>query len=70
MNKLVILRSGVRVDGHVELRARDALVQRQDIVGRRLEVARGVVGLGDEAVVVLSILDWLKQVRHGVESTV
>lgn len=66
---VVIFTSGVGTYGHIKLSACDALIERQNVVGGRLEVTSGVVRLGNVAVVALTTVYGLEEIRHSVKST-
>jgi hypothetical protein len=48
----------------------DALVERQHVLGGGLEVRRGIVGLGDEGLVLAAVLEWEESVADVDELSV
>jgi hypothetical protein len=66
--ELHVLLSHLCADVHVKVGAGDALIHTEHIVGASLEVAGGVVGLGDKAVIGRSVGDGLHQVGHRLEA--
>jgi hypothetical protein len=68
--ELHVLLSHLCADVHVKVGAGDALVHTEHVVGASLEVAGGVVGLGDETVIGRSVADGLHQVGHRLEAEV